>query len=40
MTKEEAAHVIAYCDDNKFSYKQFLSERGINPWNFYDAKLY
>lgn len=38
MTKEEVAQVIAYCDENKISYKQRLSELGINPWNFYDAK--
>ena len=37
-TKEEVAQVIAYCDENKTSYKQRLSELGINPWNFYDAK--
>ena len=38
MTKEEIAQVIAYCDENKISYKQRLSELGISPWNFYDAK--
>ena len=38
MTKEDVAQVIAYCDENKISYKQRLSELGINPWNFYDAK--
>ena len=38
MTKEEVARVIAYCDENKISYKQRLAELGINPWNFYDAK--
>ena len=38
MTKEEVAQVIAYCDENKISYKQRLSELGISPWNFYDAK--
>ena len=38
MTKEEDAQVIAYCDENKISYKQRLSELGISPWNFYDAK--
>ena len=32
MTKEEVAQVIAYCDENKISYKQ------LNPWSFYDAK--
>ena len=26
MTKEEVAQVIAYCDENKISYKQRLSE--------------
>ena len=38
MTKEEVAQVIAYCDENKISYKQLLSELGISPWSFYDAK--
>ena len=38
MTKEEVAQVIAYSDENKISYKQRLSELGISPWNFYDAK--
>ena len=38
MTKEEVAQVIAYCDENKISYKQRLSELRINPWNFYEAK--
>ena len=30
--------MIAFCDENKISYKQRLAELGINPWNFYDAK--
>ena len=30
MTKEEVAQVIAYCDENKISYKQRLSELGIS----------
>jgi len=38
MTKEEVAQVIAYCDENKISYKQRLSELGVHPWSFYDAK--
>lgn len=38
MTEAEFAPVVAYCDDNKISYKQRLPELGINPWNFYDAK--
>ena len=38
MTKEEVAQVIAYCDENKISYKQCLAELGVNPWSFYDAK--
>lgn len=38
MTKEEVARVIAYCDENKISYKQRLSELGGAPWSFYDAK--
>jgi hypothetical protein len=31
MTKEEVAQVIAYCDENKISYKQRLAELGVNP---------
>ena len=38
MTKEEVDQVIAYCDENKISYKQRLAELRINPWSFYDAK--
>ena len=38
MTKEEVAQVIACCDENKISYRHRLSELGISPWNFYDAK--
>ena len=38
MTKEEVAQMIAYCNENKISYKQRLSELGISPWSFYDAK--
>ena len=38
MTKEDVAQVIAYCDENKISYKQRLSELGVSPWSFYDAK--
>ena len=38
MTQEEVAAVVAYCDENKISYKQRLEELGINPWSFYDAK--
>ena len=38
MTKEEVAQVIAYCSENKISYKQRLSELGVNTWSFYDAK--
>ena len=30
MTKEEIAEVVAYCDENKISYKQRLSELGIS----------
>lgn len=32
MTKEDVAQVIAYCDENKISYKQRLAELRINPW--------
>ena len=38
MTKEEIAEVVAYCEENKVSYKQRLAELGINAWIFYDAK--
>ena len=38
MTKEEVAQVIAYCEENKISYKQRLTELGIDLWRFYDAK--
>jgi len=38
MTKEEVAQIITYCDENKISYKQRLSELGINAGSFYDAK--
>lgn len=38
MSKEEVAQVIAYCSENKISYKQRLSELGVNTWSFYDAK--
>ena len=38
MTKEEVAQVIAFCDENKISYKHRLSELGISPCSFYDAK--
>jgi len=38
MTKEEVAEVVAYCDENKISYKQRLSELGISEWSFYSAK--
>ena len=30
MTKEEVAQVIAYCDENKISYKRRLSELGLD----------
>ena len=38
MTKEEVARVIAYCNENKVSYKQRLEELGVTSWSFYDAK--
>ena len=38
MSMEEVAQVIAYCSENKISYKQRLSELGVNTWSFYDAK--
>ena len=38
MTSEEVTQVIAYCEENKVSYKQQLDELGIAAWMFYDAK--
>ena len=38
ITKEEVAQIITYCDENKISYKQRLSELGISAGSFYDAK--
>ncbi len=38
MTKEEIARIVSYCEENKVSYRQRLSELGVKPWNFYDAK--
>lgn len=38
MTEEEVTKGIAYCDEDKISHKEHLSELGINPWNLYDAK--
>ncbi len=38
VTKEEVAQIITYCDENKISYKQRLSELRMNPGSFYDAK--
>lgn len=38
MTQEEVAQVIAYCEENKVSYKQRLDELGIAAWMLYDAK--
>lgn len=38
MTKEEVAQVLTYCEENNVSYKHRLSELGVNPWSFYDAK--
>lgn len=38
MTKGEVAQVIAYCDENKISHKQRLSEVGVSPWKLYVAK--
>ena len=34
MTKEEVAQIITYCDETKISYKQRLSELGINAGIF------
>lgn len=38
MTKEEVAQVIAYCNENKVSYKHRLEEIRVTSWSFYDAK--
>jgi len=40
MTKEEVDQIITYCDENKISYKQRLSELGINAGSFYDALFF
>lgn len=38
MTKEEVTEVVvAYCDENKISYNQRLTELGINDWPLYSA---
>ena len=36
--KGRGRQVIAYCDENKISHKQRLSELGISPWSLYYAK--
>lgn len=38
MTKEEVIQVITYCKEKGISYKQHLSELGVKPWYFFDAK--
>ena len=38
MTKEKVAELVAYCEENKISYKQRLAELGISEWSFYSAK--
>lgn len=38
MTKEEVEQVVAYCEENKVSFRQRLEELGIPAWSFYDAK--
>ena len=35
MTKEEVASIVAYCDENKISYKQRLDELGVPESQFY-----
>lgn len=37
LSKEEIAQEIAYSRENTISYKQRLSELGVNTWGFYDA---
>ena len=39
MIKDEASQVIAYCDENKISYKPRPSELWTNPRGGYDAKF-
>ena len=39
MTKEEVAQVVAYCEENKISYKQRLEELGINPYFVKDYEM-
>ena len=38
MTKEDVTKETVYYGENKISYKQPLSELGINLWSFYDSK--
>lgn len=38
MTKEEVAAIVAYCQENKVSFKQRLAELGVPEWTFYEAK--
>lgn len=38
MTKEEVAQIVAYCEENKISYKQRLVELGIGEGRLYNAK--
>ena len=38
MTKEEVEQVVAYCEENKVSFRQRLEELGVPAWSFYDAK--
>lgn len=38
MTKVEVAQVVAYCEENKVSFRQRLEELGIPQWAFYEAK--
>lgn len=32
ITKEEVAGIVAYCEEEKISYKQRLDELGIPTW--------
>ena len=38
MSSSEVNEIVRYCHENGLSYKERLTELGIAPWKFYDAK--
>ena len=38
MSSSEVNEIVRYCQENGQSYKERLTELGISPWKFYDAK--